>query len=103
MKKLQDALALLWVELAQFAVNLGREFNLPGHAASERPQVEWSALPRCGCDPECARPDIGPQGRQGVRGWLGGRRKSWCGQCDERAFQGAFRWIVGDELPALGT
>ena len=34
-KKFQDALALLWVELAQFAVDLGGEFNLPGHAASE--------------------------------------------------------------------
>ena len=34
-KKFQDALALLRIELAQFAVDLGGEFNLPSHAASE--------------------------------------------------------------------
>jgi hypothetical protein len=38
-EKLQDAFTLR-VELAQFAVNLGREFNLPSHAASELLRAE---------------------------------------------------------------
>src|SRR6266852_2712080 len=99
-EKLQDALALLRVELAQFAVDLGGEFNLPGHAASEHLPVEWSALPRYGCDPGCARPCTGPRDRRDVRGWLRGRRRSWCGPCGGRVFPGVFRWIGGGGWPA---
>src|SRR6267378_3780518 len=92
-KKFQDALTLLRVEVAQFAVNLDGELNLPSHAASEHPQVERSALPRCGYDPGCARPDTGPQGHPGAQGWLRGHRKSWCGPCGGRASPGVFQWI----------
>src|SRR5258706_15550879 len=48
-KNLQDGLALLRVELAQFAVDLGRQLNLPGHAASGHLRVEQSARSRCEC------------------------------------------------------
>src|SRR5258708_9963725 len=99
-KKLQDALALLRVELAQFAVNLGGEFNPPGHAASEHLRVGWSARPRCGCDSRYVRPDTSPQGRQGAQEWLRGRRKSWCGRCGGRAFSGGFCWVRGGEVAA---
>src|SRR4029077_19542067 len=85
-KELQDAFTLLRVELSQFAVNLGREFNLPSHAASERLPMVWCAHPRCGYGPMYARPDTDPQGHPGVRGWLGERRKSWCGRCGGGGF-----------------
>src|SRR5258708_29707351 len=102
-KKLQDAVGLLRVELAQFAVNLGGEFNPPGHAASEHLRVGWSARPRCGCDSRYVRPDTSPQGRQGAQEWLRGRRKSWCGRCGGRAFSSVFRLIFGGGWPAWGT
>src|SRR5882762_1738066 len=96
-EKFQDALALLRVELAQFVVNLGREFNLPGHAASMRPQEERSAHRRCECDQAHVRPDRGLRDRRGAREWLRERRRSWCGRCGGRAFRGVFRWILGGE------
>src|SRR5260370_7881040 len=99
-EKLEDAGALLRVELAEFAVELSGEFNLPGHGASKHLPVEWSALPRCECEPECARPDTGPQDRRGAQSAPRGHKRSWCGRCDELVFPGVFRWILGGEPQA---
>src|SRR5712692_9376939 len=67
-KELENTLAVRRVPLAQIAVDLGGEFNLPGHAASAHLPAGWSARRRCECVLELVRRDRCPRGRRGDRG-----------------------------------
>src|SRR5580692_7348255 len=93
MEKFQDPLALLRVQFGEVAVDLGGEFNLPGHAALLQPRAVPSFLPGYGCGPECVRRDTCPRDRRDARGWPRGHRRSWCVRCVWRAFRDVSRWI----------
>src|SRR5579859_381923 len=95
-QKLQDALSLLRVELAQFAVGLGGQLNLPGHAASRHLRVEWSVPHRSGCVRACVLQRTGLPDHRGARRWLRERRNSWCARCGGPVFQGVSQWIPED-------
>src|SRR5260370_42447948 len=80
-EKLQDALGLRRVELAQLAVRFSGQLNLPSHSASSRHSGGWHVPRHCESAGECPRRDTNPPDRQGARGWLPGHSKSSCAQC----------------------
>src|SRR6266404_3566906 len=94
MQELQDALAVLAVELAQLPVNLGRQLNAVGHDVLLRLSAGWCALRRGGCVRERVRPDTGPPYPPGVQGWLRVRSRFWCARCAGLASPGVSRWTA---------